>query len=228
MKKRVWMMAAGAALCLAAPGTLRANGLCPGEVCVVRSSGPQWVMVFALDDCGALVQVSRGRSAEYVPATRGRHDACVAPGRPTVAGLQIVVASDRPFCLPRDFDLHAFHAGHAWNSGHTRRLCRLLEIRPASVRVSVHKVGRPIHAPCAYRTCTGPCGHRVWPWSEVEREDRVYIDGGFAGLGLSALLHVASGPHRVTVVTHLGRKTTRWVTFPSRGHEICERERACR
>jgi hypothetical protein len=203
---------------------------CRSDVCVTRDDRAQWVMVFSLNECGQLVLESRGRSANYVAAGSIHPDGlCLADLDRGRTGYRIVVTSDRPFCVPPGFARRqAFRTPAHWSAGHSRRLCRLLGVRPGIVRVTAY-AGEPAWPHHRHADDGVPCVHRGWPWTGVEHSDRVFVDGVFAGHGFAALVRIAAGGHRVTVVSAQGRKVTRWVSFPASScGTACRIELACR
>jgi hypothetical protein len=203
-------------------------GVIAGEECdreiyghLARADRPAWVMVFSLDEHGELVLETRGRTGVYVSrelpvVEECRMARCDREGG--ARGFSIMVTSNRPFALPHGFARHQVFrvTPHApWRNEHTRRLCQLLGVPVGSVRVTVHSWSR-LEAPgCGHAVCARSCTHAGWPWVGLAKGDRVYVDGGFVGCGVSALFAVSAGPHRVTVVTERGRKDTRWVSFPA-------------
>lgn len=231
MKKIAMTVRACGMLWAAGSAPALADHNCEAEACYAQAERPQWVMEFALDDCGQLVLASRGRSAEYIAVGGRHHHKSVKHGQAKrgARGYNIVVVSEEPFVLPRHFGRHqTFVVGSKWKGDDTRRLCRLMGVRPGVVRVTVTAC-EPEYFESRRDVRVGYCPHDAWPWAGLERADKVYVDGSFRGAGFAALLDVSGGGHRVTVVTGGGRKLTRWVSFPTSDcGSSCRLELVCR
>jgi len=229
MKRIVLTLGLTGLLCAAGPSAVRADHFCDADVCFVRADRPQWVMVFSVTGGGDLTLERGGRSAVFVGAGSSHRD-CFASGgrRMHGGGYHVVVTSDRPFGLPRNFARsQSFQVRSQWGSQHTKRLCRLLGVRPGSVHVAAFAFEPEFRRRRDQHTTV--CGHSAWPWAGLHGEDQVYVDGIFRGLGVSALIRVSSGGHRVTVVSSEGRKQSRWVAFGTSSCEpTCPVRLACR
>lgn len=181
----------------------------------VHTDRASWVMVFSLDDEGRLFKSTRGRTGEFVTRDVPLSDVFAAcnPGcADAFCEWQIVVRSEVPFVAPAGSNRDPlFHVGRrGWKQGDSRRLCRMLGLRPERTRVTVHRV-----EPRGQRSC-----RHEWDsftarvWADVSAGGRVYIDGSYQGQGPAVLLSVAAGPRRLTVVSDSGHKYSGWVSFP--------------
>lgn len=230
MTKHALTVALSATLWAAAAVPALADHDCEESGCYTQASSPQWVMTFSLDSDGQLLFEGSGRSADYMLEGAVVHHRASRRNVEDEPVYRIVVASDQPFCLPVGFPRHqAFPVRSQWRPEHSQRLCRLLGVRPGAVRVVATSCGPVYVKPRQHRARVVARAHTAWPWCEVNRADRIYIDGRFSGEGFAALVDVSVGPHRVTLVTSQGHKTTRWVTFPDgRCGSECDQRVVCR
>jgi hypothetical protein len=182
----------------------------------VQVEEPTWVMVFTVSEDGCLRLCTSDRRATWIGPNCALSacltgPACCPEGLPA-CGL-VVVSSPTPFALPRygkalpQLDC----ADGRVRPEDTRRLCRMLDLRPDGAWVTVHRLNRhPVApfdgCPASLSACLGPNG-------------RVFVDGRFRGLGVTALFGVEPGRRRVTVVSASGRKQSFWVVFPAAGGE---------
>lgn len=174
---------------------------------------PSWVMVFSLGHDGRLDLLSSGRTGTYVsPHSRYSGVSCDPGHHSSSCRFEIVVYSDAPFALPPGFARqHRFRVDkHGWDEAHSRKLCRMIGVRPERVRVVVHRTevrSLPVcdHVPSLL-------GAQLW--AGITSGGRVYVDGAFRGSGVEALLSVEPGRRRISVVTTSGHKYSDWVAFP--------------
>jgi hypothetical protein len=191
----------------------------------MRVERPSWVMVFGVDVEGRLQLQTESRTGVFVsldlPSATVYDQVGWGQQGPECA-WQLVVISDVPFALPRQFarqeGFRIDRSGH-WSALDSRKLSRLLGLRPEAMHVSLCPVVRPGFQ--AYLYEGGVFSAQVQ--AGLLCGGQVYIDGRFLGRGAGVLVGVTPGRRRLTVVTEDGRKCSQWVSFPCRPNESnCE------
>lgn len=182
----------------------------------MRVERPSWVMVFGVDLDGRLEFQTASRTGVFIsldlPAATVYDQVGWGQQSPDCA-WQLVVISDVPFALPRRLarqeGFYVDRSGH-WSAQNSRKLSRLLGLRPEAMRVSLCPVARPRVQ--AYFHEGGVFSAQLQ--AGLLCGGQVYVDGRFIGRGSAVLLGVAPGRRRLTVVTDDGRKCSQWVSFP--------------